>query len=129
MRILIVDDDYVSRVKLKAILSVHGDCDAAPSGDLAIRLFQSSHREEIPYELITMDINLPDISGIRVVQEIRQWEQGNGISPGDGAKVIMVTVSDDPPDVMNAFREGCEHFLRKPVSPDNVGAALKSLGF
>lgn len=128
MRILVVDDDYVSRTKLKALLGPHGDVDAAPSGELAVRMFQAAYREKVPYQLVTMDVNMPDMKGQEVVAAMREWETSQAEMVADGgAKILMITAVKDGKDVMSAFREGCEWYLVKPVTPENLAEALGKL--
>jgi two-component system chemotaxis response regulator CheY len=128
MRILVVDDDYVSRTKLKALLAVHGDVDAASSGDLAIRMFQAAHGENVPYDLVTMDVNMPDMRGQEVVAAMREYEKNEAAdSSAGGAKILMITAVKGGKDVMSAFREGCEWYLVKPVTPENLAEAMGKL--
>ena len=126
MRILVVDDDYVSRTKLKALLSIHGDCDAVPNGELAMAMIEAAHAESVPYELITMDVNMPGMRGPEVVARIREWEKDNG-GPTGGARILMITAVKGGKDVMSAFREGCEWYLVKPVTPENLAESLSKL--
>jgi CheY-like chemotaxis protein len=125
MRILVVDDDYVSRTKLKALLSEHGDCDAVPSGEIALSMFHAAHAEQVPYDLVTMDVNMPVMRGQEVVAHIRAREKENPSAPQ--AKILMITAVKGGQDVMSAFREGCEWYLVKPVTPENLSEALAKL--
>jgi two-component system chemotaxis response regulator CheY len=125
MRILVVDDDYVSRTKLKALLAGRGDCDAVPNGTIALGMFQAAHDEQVPYDLVTMDVNMPDMKGQEVVARIRQWEKDHGQS--HQAKILMITALKGGQEVMSAFREGCEWYLVKPVTPENLTEALGKL--
>ncbi len=131
MRILIVDDDYVSRTKLKALLAPCGDCDAVPDGALAVSMFEKAHQESVPYDLITMDIDMPGMSGQETVQKIRQWEHDQrAYRNGAGeARVLMVTVKKDPKAIVASFRDGCEWYLIKPVTPEKLRDAFPRLGF
>lgn len=74
MRILIVDDE-LSRKKAQRILSQHGQCDIAINGTEALDAFRLAHEEGKPYDLITMDILMPDIDGIEALKGIREWEE------------------------------------------------------
>ena len=130
MRILIVDDDYVTRAKLKAILSDHGDCDAAPNGELALSMLEDALNDAHPYDLVTMDVDMPGMTGEEVVREIRQreWNWAKRMSrPVVEAKVLMVTVRRDSHTVIASFRRGCEGYLAKPVTPEKLRAALARL--
>ena len=79
MRILIIDDDFVSRSKLEALLTVYGDCDTAEDGNKGFEMFEKSHKDSSSYDLITMDIDMPGISGHEVLSKIREWEEANEI--------------------------------------------------
>jgi two-component system chemotaxis response regulator CheY len=125
MRILVVDDEFVSREKLTAILSAHGNCDAAPDGRTALEMVEKAYRDGNPYELVTMDLNMPDMSGHVVVQEMRHWEQGNPqIANGYAASVLIITATKEIRDVMESFDEGAEAYIVKPVTPENVAEAI-----
>lgn len=128
MRSLIVDDDYVSRSKLKALLAPYADCDAAPDGHIAIQLFQKAHEERCPYDLITLDINMPGMTGQETLQHLRKWEAKHKNYPNyKEAKVLMVTVQDTPEDIVLSFREGCVWYLIKPVHAEKLRRALQRL--
>jgi len=128
MRSLVVDDDLVSRTKLKMLLAPYGDSDGAADGELALKLFEKAHEEGAPYDLITMDINMPGMSGREALQQLREWEKSHDahLSKAE-AKVLMVTVMNTPKDIMSSFREGCEWYLVKPVTPENLKEALDKL--
>jgi len=132
MRILIVDDDYVTRAKLKAILSERGDCDAAPNGDVALSMVDEALNESVPYDLITMDVDMPGMTGEDVVRAIRdrEWNWAKRMGrPTREANVLMVTVRNDAQTVIASFRRGCEGYLTKPVTPEKLNVALAKLGF
>ncbi len=128
MRILVVDDDYVNRTKLKTLLAAYGDCDAAPSGDIALEMFKEAHAEGVPYDLITVDIRMPGKEGREVLKEIRDWENENKCyQDGTVAKVLMITVMKDRDSIMSSFRENCDGYLIKPVTPENLREELAKL--
>ena len=129
MRILVVDDDFVSRMKIKALLSGYGNCDMAPNGELAIRIFKKAHREKNPYRLITMDINMPGMTGQQVVHKIREWEESQGIKNNQLANILMITIHNSIENITTSFEEGCEWFLVKPVTPENLREAMTKMGF
>lgn len=128
MRILIVDDDYFSRVKLKAMLSRYGDCDAMPGGNVALEMFLRAHSEGVPYDLVTLDIDMPDMPGQDVLLQMRSWERDNKQTTGDGVPVLMITVMEDATSVVTSFMEGCHWYLVKPLSREKLENALRSLG-
>jgi two-component system, chemotaxis family, chemotaxis protein CheY len=120
MRILIVDDDYVSRAKLSTILSEYGQCDNAPSGEIAVKLFEAAHQEMVPYDLVTMDIEMPGMNGQEAVDAIRKLEQGLLSSDMKPAAILMVTGRAAPEEVSSSYYRGCNGYLTKPISPEKI---------
>ena len=130
MRILIADDEQFRRVELKGLLSPFGDCDSAPNGELAYRLFEVAHEQQDPYHLVTLDFYLGDTRGSEVVQKIRDWERVNKVYGTDKeTKIIMVTSSNMSKDIMASFREGCEAYIEKPATAEKIRKHLTELGF
>ncbi len=128
MRILVVDDEIVSRTKLKRLIANYGEPDAAKSGEEALELFYKSHREENPYRLITMDVDMPGLSGQETVTQIREFEENIQMtSPDNRAKILMVSGMTDSTEIMSSFREGCEGYLTKPFNQETLEDALKKI--
>jgi len=128
MRILIVDDDFVSRTKLEALLSAYGDCDTAEDGHQALDMFEQAHDQSSHYDLITMDIDMPGISGHEVLSKIREWEDTHHVyKQGQSARILMSTSLQSRTDIMSSFREGCEGYLKKPVTPEKLAEALAAI--
>ena len=128
MRILIVDDDFVSRAKLQALLSQYGDCEVAEDGCQALDMFEQGHDQSANYDLITMDIDMPGMSGHEVLSRIREWEEAHYVyQQGHCAKVLMSTSLQSRTDIVSSFREGCEGYLKKPVTPEKLAEALAAI--
>ena len=128
MRILVVDDDLVTRTKIETLLSVHGQCDTAEDGDQGWEKFQKAHKVYKPYDLITMDVDMPGMNGHEVVKKIRQFEKENfGTDKDPEAKILMVTSMQSRSDIIASFREGCECFIKKPIKKENLDEALVKL--
>ncbi len=129
MRILIVEDDFISRKVLLMILSKYGQCDVAANGFEAMQAFRLSVAEKRRYDLICLDIMMPGKDGFEVLREIRASERENGLTGLDGVKVIITTALDSPKDIMKAFREQCEAYLVKPIDEQKLVTSMKELGF
>lgn len=127
MRILIVDDEFVSRMKMQKLVAPYGSYDFAVNGKEAILAYKCAIHEGHPYDLITMDISMPDFSGIEVLQKIRRLEEEANIRFGHGTKVLMVTAANDAAAVMASYREGCEAYICKPFNKEQVLEALDLL--
>lgn len=120
MKSLIVDDDFFSRRILQTILSAYGECHVAVNGKEALFAFKQAHAEETPYEVICLDIMMPEMDGQEVLKEIRQIEQSKNILGNDSVKIIMTTALDDSGNITTAFREQCESYLIKPISKSKL---------
>jgi two-component system chemotaxis response regulator CheY len=127
-RFLVVDDDGVCRELLKDLLRLHADCDFAYNGKEAIDAVRLALDDGSPYDLVCLDIMMPGTSGHEALREIRQVEARHGIGGSDGVKVIMTTALRDPKHCIQAFREGCECYVTKPVREEELLTSLRQLG-
>ena len=128
MRILIIDDDYISRTQIKALMLGYGDCDIAPNGKIALTLFEAAHAENMPYDLISVDVDMPGMNGQEVVNEIRKREDALGaLAKKTESKIIMVSAMDDGKNIMTSFRKGAEGYLVKPVNPARLKETLDDI--
>ncbi len=129
-RILIVDDNYTSRSQIKALFGQYGDCDTAPDGEIAYQLFLAAHKENIPYDIITMDIDMPNVKGDQIVNKMRKWEQENAVyknGTGKEAAIIMVTALSMKDNIMSSFKSGCEAYIVKPITKDKVAKIIDEI--
>lgn len=127
MRILIVEDDFVSRKVLQRFLSPYGECDIAVDGEEGMTAFRSAMAEGEAYNLVCLDIMMPKKDGQEVLKEIRALEEERGTLSTKGVKVIMTTALDDPKTVMTSFRGLCDAFLVKPVVKEKLVDELRKL--
>ncbi|MCG8334939.1 MAG: response regulator [Proteobacteria bacterium] len=129
MRILVVDDDKINRKFLSAMLTGVGEIDMAKNGQEAIDAVQHSLTEDKPFDVIFLDIMMPDLNGIEALQEIRKIEESEGIHLSEGAKIVMVTALADKQNVLSAFSKGCEYYLVKPVQQAKMFELLEEMGY
>ena len=79
MRILIVEDEFITRKIVQSILSSYGECDIAVDGEEAVQAFTMAWESNKPYDLICMDILMPNKDGHQALKEIREKEAQRGI--------------------------------------------------
>ncbi len=127
-RFLVVDDDGVCRALIDAIISPFGKCTFAYDGAEAIDAVRLAIEDGQPFDLICLDIMMPGVSGHDALTAIRKFETEHGILGSDGVKVIMTTALSDSKHCMQSFKEGCEHYVTKPIDQDELLDKMQQLG-
>ncbi|MCP4603351.1 MAG: response regulator [Proteobacteria bacterium] len=128
MKTLIVDDDRSCRKLLQAILGPYSECHTAENGEEAVESFKRAWKENQPYDLILMDIMMPEMDGHQALKEIRNLEEEKAVFGTDGVKVIMTTVLSDRHSIMEAFHSQCESYLVKPIDRWKLLNEIQMLG-
>lgn len=129
MRALIVEDDPTSIRILEHILSTYGHCDMAMNGNEAVAAFRRSLSAGKPYDLICMDIMLPELNGQEALQLIRKAEDEAGIPAADRVNVFMTTALKETNEVAEAlYKGGAAAFFVKPINVDKFTDGLRSIG-
>ncbi|MCK5097233.1 MAG: response regulator, partial [Desulfobacteraceae bacterium] len=129
MKFLIVDDEFVSRKKLDTILSKYGECDMAVNGMEALNAVLRSYKAKAPYNLIFLDSNMPELSGMEVAKNIRRWEHSQQISSKQRIKIIMLSSDDSQIPMTSSFMEGYESYITKPVNKAKIAKAFSKVGY
>lgn len=125
MKTLIVEDDFASRVLLLALLKSHGPSHVAVNGKEAVAAVLAAMEAGDPYDLVCLDVMMPEMDGQEALKEIRALEKARNISFDDGVKIIMITAKQNVKDVTTALANG---YLVKPITPDIFQAELKKRG-
>jgi len=113
-RILIVEDDRLSLIVLRQLLTAQGyEILESPEGWDGI----NRARNEQP-DLIVMDIKLPDISGLDATLLLKKDDQTKDIP------IIAVTAFVTPEDEADSLKRGCNAYVPKPV---NIGNLLRTV--
>jgi len=128
MKILIAEDDLVSRLFMKRFLSKYGDCDLAINGVEAIDLFMNSLETNQRYDLICLDIMMPKIDGIKVLKVIRELENKSLNLDENKSKIIMTTALNDKETIEEAYLYGCVAYAWKPIDINKFKKVLKEIG-
>ena len=129
MRVLIVEDHPVTSRLIKEILSPYGECDIVNDGNEAIQAFRIAHEEQKLYDLICMDIMMPNKDGHVALVEVRQIEKEMGIKGPDEVKVIMVSDLGNGKSVTKAYYEGgATSYIVKPIDREKLLEEIRDFG-
>jgi DNA-binding NtrC family response regulator len=112
-RILAVDDESLIRMSLRIALAREGYLvDTASCGVEAMALLDR-HR----YDLVLLDLRLPDVSGIEVLRYARRHDPE--------VKVLLVTASTNAPTALEAAQEGAAGVVSKPFTLQAIAAETR----
>ncbi len=127
-KILIAEDDLVSRKFLNKILVKYGECDLVVDGLEALEAYMMSVRENTPYDLICLDIMMPKVDGVKVLKVIRDLEVQHNVPNEKKAKIIMTTALGETQVVKTALEYGCDAYASKPIDISKLIEVMKKLG-
>ncbi|MCT4586045.1 response regulator [Peptostreptococcaceae bacterium AGR-M142] len=116
MKVLIVDDASFMRNFLKDCLDGSGFevVGFARDGEEAIEKYK-----ELKPDIVTMDINMPKMSGIEALQEIKKISKD--------VQIVMISDIGQHDRIIEAIKKGASDFIVKPVHPERLVDALKNL--
>jgi two-component system chemotaxis response regulator CheY len=125
MRILVVDDEIVSRMKMKKIMDGIGECSIAANGEQALAKFQKALDSGMPFDLITLDVVMPEMDGTQALHEIRQIEIQKQIPKENRVKILMVTSQSDKETVKACIQSECDDYILKPFNKERIMEKLQ----
>ena len=128
MKVLIVEDDFTSRILVEKYLAGYGTADSVADGEAAVEAFERAIEKDDPYDLVCLDIMLPKMDGQEVLKKLRSLEEEHKMSGSKASKIIMTTALGDPQNIIKAFHEQCEGYLTKPIDKKKLLSELVKLG-
>ncbi len=127
MKTLVVDDNLVNRTSIEKIMEKIGEVEIAESGKDAIDLFELCLIHGNPFDLVLLDIVMPEMDGITVLKNLRHIEEAKKIKEKDRVKIVMVTSHAHKDIVMTAMKVGCDGYIVKPFERTIIIEKLKEL--
>ena len=128
MKTLIVEDDFTSRLILQELLKSYGPSHIAVNGKEAVEAVRIALQANEPYDLICLDIMMPEMDGQEALRQIREQEESQWIRPAGGARIVMTTALADPKNLFAAHRSLCDAYLLKPIQKAKLLEELRKLG-
>ena len=112
-RILVVDDDRQLLRALRITLSAHG-YEVLMAGDARAALTTAGR---IPPDLVVLDLGLPDLDGVAVIEGLRGWSE---------VPIIVLSARDGGPAKVHALDAGADDYLTKPFGMDELLARIRA---
>jgi len=129
IKILIVEDELRSRRILSSFLYPFGKVDIAVNGKEAFAAVKKAIEDNQPYELIFLDIMLPELDGIAALKKIRQLEARQGLNEDIRSKIIVTSASADRDVILKAAKADCTSYMIKPIDKTRLYNEMRKHGF
>lgn len=111
-RILVIDDESQIRRFIRLALAPHGyEVSEAQTGEEGILTAAQTSPDGI-----ILDLGLPDMDGLKVLHQLREWYQG---------PILILSVRDDEESIVNALDSGAHDYIRKPFLLGELLARLR----
>ena len=116
-RILVVDDDRQTRLKLTRELEGRGyTVSAVEGGEAALQALANES-----FDLILLDILMPEMDGLEVLERLQTD------ATGDVPAVIVISALDDSEKMQKCRQLGAQDYLTKPVAPELLVARVEEV--
>ena len=118
MRVLLIEDDSATAQGIELMLKSEGfNVYTTDLGEEGIDLGKI-----YDYDLILLDLNLPDMSGIEILRQIKENQYLKS------APVVVLTTADDSQEINRCYELGCNVYITKPVNYESFANAIRQLG-
>jgi PAS domain S-box-containing protein len=125
LSILVAEDNDINALLMRSLLSRLGHQAVITSnGEAALESWLSARSAGTPYDLVLMDIQMPQLNGIETTKRIRALEAGEG---GRQTPILALTANTLVEDRYACFEAGMDGFLIKPLDRDKLADALAGL--
>jgi PAS domain S-box-containing protein len=125
LSILVAEDNEINALLMRSLLGRLGHhAVITTNGEEALESWLSAKSAGTPYDLVLMDIQMPQLNGIDATTRIRQLESGQ---PGRRTAILALTANTLVEDRYACFEAGMDGFLIKPLDRDKLAEALEGL--
>jgi CheY-like chemotaxis protein len=121
-RVLLTEDNLVNAKLAKRLLERLGcRVDVASNGHEALTMIQS-----IPFEIVFMDCQMPEMDGFEATRAIREWERSShiGSSPITRLPIVALTANAMQGDRERCLDAGMDDYITKPINRDDLARIL-----
>jgi CheY-like chemotaxis protein len=125
LSILVAEDNEINALLMRSLLTRLGhQVVITTNGEEALESWLSAKSAGAPYDLVLMDIQMPQLDGIETTKRIRAREAGQ---PGRQTPILALTANTLVEDRYACFEAGMDGFLIKPLDREKLAEALTSL--
>ena len=125
LSILVAEDNEINALLIRSLLTRLGHhAVIATNGEAALESWLAAKSAGTPYDLVLMDIQMPQLDGIETTRRIRSLEAGQ---PGRQTPILALTANTLVEDRYACFEAGMDGFLIKPLDREKLAAALAGL--
>jgi two-component system, chemotaxis family, chemotaxis protein CheY len=121
MKCLITDDQPVFMKKMVESFDYDIEIGVAKDGQEGLNEFFRAHKNNDPFDVLFLDLEMPIIRGEEMLIAIRCYEDTMGL---DNIKVIVTSANTSANKAMELFKGGCDFYLRKPIDKGELNKAI-----
>ena len=125
LSILVAEDNQINALLIRSLLGRLGHhAVITTNGEEALESWLSAKSAGTPYDLVLMDIQMPQLNGIETTKRMRSLEVGE---PGHRTPILALTANTLVEDRYACFEAGMDGFLIKPLDREKLAEALMGL--
>ena len=125
LSVLVAEDNEINALLMRSLLTRLGHhAVITTNGEAALESWLAAKSAGAPYDLVLMDIQMPQLDGIETTKRIRALEAGQ---PGRPTPILALTANTLVEDRYACFEAGMDGFLIKPLDRDKLADALAGL--
>jgi PAS domain S-box-containing protein len=125
LSILVAEDNEINALLMRSLLTRLGHCTViTTNGEEALESWLAAKSAGAPYDLVLMDIQMPQLDGVETTKRIRSHEAGQ---PGGRTPILALTANTLVEDRYACFEAGMDGFLIKPLDREKLADALAGL--
>jgi CheY-like chemotaxis protein len=123
LSVLVAEDNEINALLMRSLLTRLGHhAVVCSNGEEAVESWLSARSGGAPYDLVLMDIQMPQLDGIETTKRIRDLEAGGRQTP-----ILALTANTLAEDRYACFEAGMDGFLIKPLDREKLADALAGL--
>ena len=128
IKTLIVEDVIIIQRLLTHILGDRAECITEANGQSAVKRFSNEYFNGVPFKLVCLDFFLPEMNGLDILSYIRSFEDEIKLKKEERTKIMMITSVSSPKTIKHAREMGCDAYIIKPFSIEDIQNELERLG-